>query len=216
MPERKKKWGMAIDLERCLGCWTCAVVCKEENNIPMGLWWNRIANMGGEGLDTPAGEYPDLEMSYLPLACQHCEDAPCVKVCPTAATYKRDDGIVLINYDRCIGCRYCMAACPYGARVFNWGEPQRIPDFQYGSAKVPVRPKGVVEKCTFCVHRLDEGRLPACVVSCPAHARIFGDLNDPESEVSLAVAERSGQRLLEDRGTHPQVYYLVPRRKQKL
>lgn len=216
MSDRKKKWGMAVDLERCLGCWTCAVVCKEENNVPMGMWWNRIANIGAGGLDVPSGAYPDLELSYLPLACQHCEDAPCVKVCPTAATYKREDGIVLIDYDRCIGCRYCMAACPYGVRVFNWGEPKRIPEFQYGSAKVPARPKGVVEKCTFCVHRVDQGLLPACVYSCPAQARIFGDLNDPDSEVSLAIRERAGLHLLEEKGTHPQVYYLVPRRRQRL
>jgi len=210
------KLGMAIDRDRCVGCWTCAVVCKEENNVPLGLWWNRVANEGGNWFDTPEGEYPNLQMGYLPVACQHCEEAPCVKVCPTRATYKRADGIVMQDYEKCIGCRYCMAACPYGVRNFNWGEPQRIPSFDYGSAQVPARPKGVVEKCTFCVHRVDEGRQPACVESCPTQARIFGNLNDPTSKISTAIRERGGQRLLEDKGTGPQVYYLPPRRKQSL
>jgi len=205
---------MAIDLERCLGCWTCAVVCKAENNVPMGLWWNRVLTRGGDGMDMPSGTYPDLEMSYLPLSCQHCEDAPCAKVCPTGATHIRNDGVVLIDYDKCIGCRYCMAACPYGVRVFNWAQPQRIPDFDYGYAA--ARPKGVVEKCTFCVQRLDQGLDPACVVSCPAQARIFGDLNDPESTVSKAIRERGGQRLKEEKGTKPKVFYLSQRRRQSL
>jgi dimethyl sulfoxide reductase iron-sulfur subunit len=214
MADPVKKLGMAVALDRCVGCWTCAVACKEENNVPMGLWWNRVANEGGQALDTPQGEYPNLKMGYEPVACQHCEEPPCTRVCPAHATYKRADGIVVQDYDRCIGCRYCMAACPYGVRNFNWGEPQRIPNFSYGADQVPARPKGVVEKCTFCVHRIDQGRLPACVESCPLQARIFGDLNDPASAVSVAIRERGGERLLDEKGTRPQVYYLPPRRKK--
>lgn len=203
-----KKYGMVIDLRRCIGCHTCAIACKLENNVPMGLFWNRVLTRGGPGLDIPEGSYPYLKREYLPVACQHCENAPCVKVCPVGATYKDPDGRVLIKYDRCIGCRYCMTACPYNARVFNWQEPLRIPGHSYGSQGVPDRKRGVVEKCSFCQQLVDAGGEPFCVTCCPARARKFGDLNDPESEVSRLLRERPAERLLEDRGTRPQVYYL--------
>jgi molybdopterin-containing oxidoreductase family iron-sulfur binding subunit len=208
-----KRYGMVIDLARCAGCQTCAIQCKLENNVPMGLAWNRVLTMGGSQIDTPKGTYPDLKLEHIPLACQHCDNAPCVKVCPVGATYKRPDGIVMVDYDICIGCRYSIAACPYGVRVFNWGNPVHVPDFQVGNANVPERPRGVVEKCTFCVQRVDIGLDPACVGSCPARARFFGDLNDPKSQVSKLIAERSGYQLLPEMGTDPSVYFLPPRRK---
>lgn len=200
------KLGMTIDLKRCMGCHTCALACKMQNNVPMGMLWNRILTDGGENVDSARGEFPHLSKSWLPLACQHCENAPCVKVCPVGATYRDQDGRILVHYDRCIGCRYCMAACPYNARVFNWQAPVREPGFSYGDA--PARPKGVVEKCSLCVERTSKGKEPACVEVCPAKARIFGDLDDPNSAVAKAVRTRGGQQLLAEKGSKPQVYYL--------
>lgn len=200
------KLGLTIDQSRCIGCHTCVVACKMQNNVPMGMLWNRVLTESGDGIDCAVGEFPNLKKAWKPIACQHCENAPCVKVCPVGATYKAEDGRVLINYERCIGCRYCMAACPYNARVFNWQKPVRQPDFSYGDA--PVRPSGVVEKCSMCKERTDQGLEPLCVVVCPAKARKFGDLDDPDSPVSQAIREKNSYRLLEELGTKPQVYYL--------
>ncbi|HET7636754.1 MAG TPA: 4Fe-4S dicluster domain-containing protein, partial [Candidatus Limnocylindria bacterium] len=147
-------------------------------------------------------------------ACQHCDNAPCVKVCPVGATYRRDDGVVMMDSTRCIGCRYCMIACPYGARVFNWGEPERPNGLETGM--VTARPVGTVEKCTFCVHRLAEGQVPSCVWSCPAGARVFGDLDDPDSRVARLIRDRGGEMLLEEKGTQPKVRYLPQRRRREL
>lgn len=204
-------WGMVIDQERCVGCWSCAIVCKSENNVPLGAWWNRILT-NGDDLDQPRTERGLLQMEWLPLACQHCENAPCVKVCPVQATYRRDDGVVMMDNDRCIGCRYCMIACPYGVRTFNWGTAERPTPFETGM--VVARPLGTVEKCLLCVHRIAEDQIPSCVWSCPAQARIFGDLNDPESRIARLA--RGSRVLLEDAGTKPSVMYLAPRRKQEL
>ncbi|MDL0136063.1 4Fe-4S dicluster domain-containing protein [Halobacterium salinarum] len=205
-------YGLVIDQERCIGCQTCAMTCKQENNVPMGQFWNRVLTVGGEHVDTPSGTYPedgesgDLDMNYQPTACQHCENAPCVKVCPVNATYTRDDGIVKIDYDKCMGCRYCMAACPYNARVFNWDEPEHRPED--GTGDVAERPQGVVEKCTFCSHRVEDGLDPACVVNCPADARIFGDLDDDDSTVSKYISEYNTEQLLNEKGTDPSTYYV--------
>ena len=199
--------GMAINKTRCIGCQTCAFACKMENNVPSGLRWNRVLTEGCDVEDGALGTYPALSRSYLPIACQHCENPACEKVCPTRATYKDDKGRVLVDYDKCIGCRMCMAACPYNVRVFNWNEPVRDPDFNYGDKDVPVRPKGVVEKCTLCKERTDRGDEPMCVACCPTKARIYGDLDDPNSEVSRAIRERGGYVLLEEQGTRPQVHY---------
>ncbi len=220
---------MVIDTNRCVGCWTCAVACKEINDEPLGYWWNRVLTTApnqstaakapaSENIDVPYGVYPNVELAYLPVACQQCNDAPCVKVCPVQATFRREDGVVLVDYERCIGCRYCMAACPYGVRIFNWGDGERAPGGVIGYGKdyrvdgrlvfAPVRPKGVVEKCTFCVERIDEGQVPFCVESCPLGARVFGDLNDPSSDVSRLVRDGGAQQLHPELGTDPNVYYL--------
>ncbi|AGA70753.1 Fe-S-cluster-containing hydrogenase subunit [Desulfitobacterium dichloroeliminans LMG P-21439] len=200
------KLGMTIDQSRCIGCHTCSVACKAQNNVPMGMLWNRVLTEGEVGLDCAQGEFPNLTKNWLPMACQHCENPACLKVCPVGATYKSDDGRVLIDYDMCIGCRYCMAACPYNVRVFNWQDPVRQPDFNYGDAT--SRPIGVVEKCSMCSERTDQGLEPMCVVVCPAKARKFGDLDDPDSEVSNLIREKNSYQLLPHMGTKPQVYYL--------
>jgi molybdopterin-containing oxidoreductase family iron-sulfur binding subunit len=231
------RWGMVIDQNKCVGCWTCAVGCKAINDEPLGYWWNRVLTTEPDGaaqatapatpaIDVPHGEFPDLSLAYLPIACQHCNDAPCVKVCPVGATFRRDDGVVLVDYERCIGCRYCMAACPYGVRIFNWGPAKRIPDFVVGYGEPyrsegrlvfePVRPVGVVEKCTFCVERIDVGEEPFCVTVCPVGARVFGDLDDPQSEVSLLVEQEGAQQLLPELGTDPNVFYLPVRHPDKM
>jgi len=237
-----KRWGMVIDQNLCIGCWTCAVGCKEINNAPLGYWWNRIltttpgettgesstaiADPASEAIDVPHGTFPALGLAYLPVACQHCEDAPCVKVCPVGATYRRDDGTVLVDFDRCIGCRYCMAACPYGIRVFNWGEAEQPVDFTVGYGKdyysdgrlvfTPDRPVGVVEKCTLCVERIDDDVQPFCVEVCPVGARVFGDLSDPDSEVAQLVEGAGATQLLPDLGTDPRVFYLPADRERNV
>lgn len=201
------KLGIAINLGRCIGCHTCSNACKMQNNVPMGLLWNRVMTEGCDVIDGSLGVYPNLTRTYVPLVCQHCENPACQRVCPTGATYKDENGRVEIDYDKCIGCRMCMAACPYNARSFNWEEPVRDPDFNYGDKDVPVRPRGVAEKCTLCKERTDRGDEPMCVKCCPTKARTFGDLDDPDSDISRLHLRSTAHVLLEEQGTRPQVFY---------
>lgn len=186
----KRRMTLVIDLDRCNGCQACSVACKIENNVDHGIFWNRIHRMG------PVGQFPDkLEMFYFPMQCQHCEDPSCIKVCPTKATYQTDDGIVLIDKDKCFGCQYCMWACPYDARSFN-------PNTK------------MVEKCILCVHLLEKGEKPMCVYTCTAGARWSGDLNDPESDVNKVLNKNAGRimRIHPELKNNPSVIYLKPRK----
>lgn len=202
------RFAMVVDTQRCIGCHTCSVACKQENNLPNGIWWNRVITVGGEEMDTSEGRFPDVSMQYITINCQHCENPACVEACPTSAAYKRaEDGIVMQDYDMCIGCCKCMDACPYNARSFIEKEPEYAIDIAMGDADAPVHQHNVVEKCTFCSHRLDKGELPACVGVCPARARFFGDIDDPDSDVSKALQDREYTRMLEDEGTGPNIYY---------
>jgi Fe-S-cluster-containing dehydrogenase component len=207
-----RQWAMVIDQSKCIGCGYCSLACQAHNDINPDIEWNRV-----EPVDQVNGK--DV---FLPRPCMQCSNAPCVEVCPVKASYYRSDGIVMMDYDRCIGCRYCEVACPYQARSFNWkafeGPNPAVPD--WGQPEVPRRPRGVVEKCAFCYQRIDRGlalgmqpgvdpdATPACVVACPTGARMFGDLNDPESNVSKAIQAHPAYRLRESLGTGPRVYYL--------
>ena len=203
--------GMVIDLKKCIGCHSCAVACKLNNNLPAGMWWNRVLTEGGEVMDTASGTYPDrLKLSHLPVNCQHCENPPCVKACPVGASYQnKEDGTVQIDPDKCIGCRMCMEACPYHVRTFNWKKPEYPVDHAVGDADAPVHRAGIVEKCTLCANRRARGEAPACMELCLGRARYWGDLDDPESDVVKAMRGRKTMRLLEEKGTRPSVYYLV-------
>jgi molybdopterin-containing oxidoreductase family iron-sulfur binding subunit len=199
------KWGMVIDLKRCIGCYGCQLSCKAENGTPPGVFYARV-------LKQEEGTYPTVQQLFLPVLCNHCEDPPCVDVCPTGASFIwEDDGVVDIDHDKCVGCRTCMLACPYSNRYFNDGEQNYYgPGNQtpYEEARVARHQTGVVMKCNFCRDRVHEGQDPACVTNCPTVARTFGDLDDPTSEVSRLIKERNGFALHPEKGTKPNVYYL--------
>lgn len=203
------RYGMLIDLKRCVGCQNCALACKVANNLPNGIWWNRVLTAGGDHLDTAAGEYPNNKMKFVPMNCQHCGNPSCVKACPTGATYKREeDGIIMQDYDKCIGCRMCMVACPYNARSFNWKKPEYYTEHALGDADATVHQYNVVEKCTFCANRISRGEDPACMELCPVRARFWGDLDDPDSEISRKLQGKNTIKLLEEKGTDPAIFYI--------
>lgn len=200
------RWGMVIDLSVCVGCHACTAACKATNGTPPDIMFARVH-------EREVGEYPNARREFLPVLCNHCEDAPCVSVCPTGASYQRPDGIVAVNADTCIGCRSCATACPYENRhyvapgtlekgYFN-GEPTL-----YEQAKYERWTEGTVIKCDFCMDRVDQGLDPACVETCPPSARIFGDLADSASDVSRLLRERESFTLLPEAGTKPSVHYL--------
>ncbi len=183
---------LVIDLDRCIGCFACEAACKLENNVPMGVYLNKVLTIG------PVGKYPDIYQYFLPTVCQNCRDAPCVKVCPTGASYKTDDGQVLVQKEKCIGCRMCISACPYGARSYD-------PETK------------VVEKCTLCRHLQEVDQKPACVKICCAKARFFGDIDDPESDAAKAVAEAGPENVhsMPDYGNKPSVRYILHKKNGK-
>ena len=221
--KQRFRYGMVIDTRRCVGCKACVVACKIENKTPPGVYYTVVTeDVGDSPFDRPR---------FMTKPCFHCDDPPCTDVCPVSATFKREqDGIVVVDYDRCIGCRYCITACPYGARYFDFGESYpttesgtawaSVPSPEYGQYRVREEgesPVGNVRKCTFCLHLQDkdgryskeEGRWPACAKSCTGHAIHFGDFMDKESEVSLLLEERQSVRLKEELGTKPNVHYLL-------
>ncbi|WP_243287886.1 4Fe-4S dicluster domain-containing protein [Geothrix terrae] len=213
-------FGYALDLSRCIGCRRCVHACVKENNQSRDpeVQWIRVLQMDKEeGVNLQHAdqyynpeEVPQEGHFYMPVQCQQCKKPPCTKVCPVGATWREKDGIVVVDYNWCIGCRYCMAACPYGARHFNWGEPnlpadQVNPNTHYLGNR--PRPKGVVEKCTFCVQRTRNGQYPACVEICPTGSRKFGNLLDKDSEIRYVLENKRVFKFKEDLNTQPNFFY---------
>lgn len=227
-PVEERRWVMVIDTRKCVGCHACTIGCAAENKLPPGVVYRPV-------LTEEVGEFPNVQLRFTPRPCMQCDNPPCTSVCPVSATWKRPDGIVAIDYKRCIGCRYCITACPYGARTSDFGEqytdaagcagaqtPEALegtraavweeqPSSEYGKAwsrKEHGSPMGNARKCHFCLHRLEVGQLPMCVSTCIGRATYFGDANDPKSTVSQLMAQHRVQTLLPHKGTKPRVFYI--------
>ena len=226
-PPAERRWVMVIDLRKCVGCHACTIACVAENKLPPGVVYRPVT-------EEERGTYPNVSQVFMPRPCMHCDEPPCVPVCPVNATYANKEGVVVMDYDRCIGCRYCLNACPYSARTTDFGyaytdklpiadgliigrevadDYERIPNFEYGNEwdrpgglQSPV---GNARKCHFCLHRVHAGELPACTTTCIGRATYYGDSNDPESLVSELIVQSNAVRLREELGTKPKVYYLV-------
>lgn len=198
--------GMVIDLKRCVGCNACTLACKQENGTPPGVHFARV-------ITREVGTYPNAKRTFLPVLCNHCQDAPCERVCPTGATHIRPDGIVMVDQKKCIGCRACAVACPYLNRHFiaegllqnGYGGGALSP---FEQVKFAGFEEGTNTKCMLCAHRVDQGLEPACVITCPTECRIFGDLDEEDGKLQRLIRERSGSTLLPECHTAPSVYYL--------
>lgn len=216
-PIEQRRWKMVIDQRKCVGCHACTVACIAENKLPSGVVYRPV-------MTETAGTFPNLATRFTPRPCMQCENPPCVPVCPVEATFRRPDGITAIDYDHCIGCGYCITACPYNARTRDLGENytagtpmngqapyEKLANNEYGKSwdrKDHASPVGNARKCQFCVHRLEEGLLPQCVSTCIGRANYFGDANDPDSLVSEMAAKSNAHVLLPEMGTKPSVIYL--------
>ncbi|GAB4444888.1 MAG: 4Fe-4S dicluster domain-containing protein [Anaerolineae bacterium] len=225
-PRAERRWVMVIDLRKCVGCHACTIACVAENKLPPGVVYRPV-------LDEEIGTYPNVTRRFIPRPCMQCDEPPCTPVCPVNATYTNEDGVVVVDYEQCIGCRACIAACPYGARTSDFGytytegtpvaeglvvgreaadDYERASNFEY-TRQYPRAghgsPMGNARKCHFCLHRLAVGALPACVTTCIGRATLFGDANDPDSLVAEMVAQPNAIRLKEELGTQPRVYYLI-------
>ncbi len=219
-PNEQVLFGYAFNISRCEGFMDCVEACVKENNLDRksGTQYVRIFEMEPGNMDITSGngkyyhQVPVENKFYMGVQCFHCENPPCVKACPTQATWKEEDGIVVVDYDWCIGCRYCMAACPYWGRRFNWHTPN-IPKEEITTKQHylgnRIRQRGVMEKCTFCAQRTREGKLPACADACPTGARVFGNLLDPNSEIRFVLEHKKVFRMKEDLGTDPKFWYFI-------
>jgi phenylacetyl-CoA:acceptor oxidoreductase 27-kDa subunit len=213
------RWGMVIDLRRCIGCYSCVITCKQDHFLPPGIFWNRL--LVGE-----MGDYPQVARQVYPVLCNHCRETPCVEVCPSGASRCREDGIIVVDADTCTGCAYCVVACPYQQRssieaIREYFPGQGLTEYERIGRELHPYQRGTVVKCTFCAEKIDTGLLrglkpgrdreatPGCVNNCPAKARIFGDFDDPSSNISGLVRQRKGFPLRPEFGTNPSVYYLL-------